>query len=103
LEVARPPAGRPFLIGDSPGLSITTRNGQLYTKVPMLEAGTITPPIGPNHSIGLGKDDDERIELDEPHVARLNAMQVSEAMTWVIYHPDSGLKSFVGAVRPSAS
>ena len=69
----------------------------------LLEAGTITLPIGPNHSIGLGKGEDKWIDLDEPHVARLNAMQVSEAMAWVMYHPDSGLKSFMGAVRPAAS
>jgi hypothetical protein len=29
-------------------------------------------------------------------------MQVSEAVTWVMYHSDSGLKSFVDAVRPAA-
>ena len=71
--------------------------------MPLLEAGTITLPIGPNHSIGLGKREDKRIDLDESHVARLNAMQVSEAMVWVLCHPDSGLKSFVDAVRPAAS
>ena len=63
------------MIGDSPGLSIATRNGQLYTKVPLLEPGTITLPIGPNHSIGPGKGEDKRIDLDESHVARLNARQ----------------------------
>lgn len=70
----------------------------MYTKVPLLEAGTITLPIGPNHSIGLGKGGDKWIDLDEPHVAGLNAVQVSEAMTWVMYHPNSGLRSFVDAV-----
>jgi hypothetical protein len=90
------------LIGDSPGLSIATRNGQLYTKVPLLEPGTITLPIGPNHPIGPGKGEDKRIDLDESHVARLNARQESEAVVWVVCHPDSGLKSFVDAVRPAA-
>ena len=45
----------------------------MYTKVPLLEPGTITLPIGPNHSIGPGKGEDKRIDLDESHVARLNA------------------------------
>ncbi len=53
------------MIGDSPGLSIAARNGQLYTKVLLLEAGTITLPIGPNHSIGLGKRKDH--EHDNQH------------------------------------
>jgi hypothetical protein len=101
LEVARrPPAGVPFLIGDSPALSIAKRNGQVYTKVPLHEAGTITLPIGPNRSIGLGKGGDKWIDLDESHVGQLNAMQVNDAMTWLMYHPNSGLKSFVDAVRP---
>lgn len=103
LELARPPVGRQFLIGDSPALSIAARNGQVYTKVPLLEAGTITLPIGPNHSIGLGKGEDKWIDLDESHVAQLNAMQVNEAMTWVMYHPNSGLRSFVDAARPAAA
>ena len=63
------------MIGGSSGLSIATRNGQLYTKVPLLEPGTITLPIGPSHAIGLGKGEDKRIELDESDVARLDAMQ----------------------------
>jgi Protein of unknown function (DUF4238) len=103
LEMARPPAGKQLLIGDSPGLSVASRNGQLYTKVPLFEAGTITLPIGPNHSIGLGKGGDKWIDLDESHVVRLNAMQVNEATSWVIYHSRSGLKSFVDVVRPAAS
>jgi hypothetical protein len=53
--------------------------------------------------IGLGKDEDKRIDPDESHVARLNARQESEAVAWVLCHPDSGLKSFVDAVRPAAS
>ena len=36
-------------------------------------------------------------------IARLDAMQVSEAMAWVSCHPDSGLKLSVDAVRPAAS
>jgi Protein of unknown function (DUF4238) len=103
LEVARPPAGMQFLIGDSPALSIAVRNGQLYTKVPLFDAGTITLPIGPGHSIGLGGGGDKWIDLDESHVAQLNAMQVNEAVIWVRYHPRSGLKSFVDAVRSAAA
>ncbi len=99
LEVVLPPAGMQFLIGDSPAMSIAKRNGQVYTKVPLLEAGTITLPIGPNHSIGLGKGGDKWIDLDESHVAQLNTMHVNDAMTWVMYHPNSGLKLFVDAVR----
>lgn len=93
--MARPPTGTQFLIGDSPALSIAQRNGQVYTKVPLLEAGTVILPIGPNHSIGLGKGGDKWIDLDESHVARLNTMQVNEATTWVMYHPSSDLKLFV--------
>ena len=95
LEVARPPTGRQFLIGDSPALCIAKRNGQVYTKVPLVEAGTITLPIGPNHTIGLGKGGDKWIDLDGSHVTQLNAMQVNDAMTWVMYHPNSNLKLFV--------
>ena len=102
LEVSRPPASMQFLIGDSPALSIAKRNGQVYTKVPLLEAGTITLPIGPNHSIGLGKGGDKWINLDESYVV-LNAMQVNDAMTWVMYHPNSGLKSFVDVVWPAVA
>jgi hypothetical protein len=36
-------------------------------------------PIGPNHSIGLGKREDKRIDLDESDVARLNAMQAKRS------------------------
>jgi hypothetical protein len=67
------------LIGDSPGLSIAARNGQLHTKVLLLEAGTITLPIGPNYPIGLGKREDKRIDLDESDVARLKAMQAKRS------------------------
>ena len=45
----------------------------------LLEAGTITLPIGPNHSIGLGKREDKRIDLDESDVRRLNAMQAKRS------------------------
>jgi hypothetical protein len=92
-----------FLIGDSPALSIATRDGQLYTKVPLLEAGTIALPIGPNHSIGLGKCGDKWVDLDESHVVRLNTMQVNDAMTWVMYHPSSGLKLFAESVQAVAA
>jgi hypothetical protein len=103
LEVARPPAGNQFLIGDSPALSIATRNGQVFTKVPLLEAGTITLPIGPHHSIGLGRGGDKWIDLDESHIVQLNTMQVDSAMAWVMYHPDSNLKPFVDAARRVAA
>jgi hypothetical protein len=102
LEIARPPEGEQFLIGDSPTLSIGNKNGKIYTKVPMFEAGTLALPIGPNHTIGLGKGGDKWIDLEESHVAQLNAMQVNGAMTWVMYHPRSALKVFVETVRPTA-
>lgn len=73
----------------------------MYTKVPVFEAGTLTLPIGPNHSIGLGKGGDKWIDLDDSRVTQLNTMQVNDAMTWVMYHPQSGLKSFVDAMRPT--
>ncbi|MGH3159023.1 MAG: DUF4238 domain-containing protein [Streptosporangiaceae bacterium] len=95
LEVARLPASMQFLIGDSPTLSIALRDGQIYTRVPLLEAGAVAMPIGPKHSIGLGKGGDKWIDLGESHVAQLNAMQVNAAMTWVMYQPDSVLGTFV--------
>jgi Protein of unknown function (DUF4238) len=103
LEVARPPARRQFLIGDSPALSIGNKDGRVYTKVPLFEAGTLTLPIGPFHSIGLGKGGDKWVELDDAHVTMLNAIQVDNAVAWVMYHPYSGLKTFVDEKRPAAA
>lgn len=100
LEVARPPVGSQFLIGDCPALSLKTDGGNLYAKVPIFEAGTIALPIGPHHSIGLGKGEDKWIDLDEATVEKLNTIQVDVALSWVMYHPSSGLKSFVDQVRP---
>ena len=75
LQIGGGPAacGQTVLDRRFTGLSLARRNGQLYTKAPLFEAGTITLPIGPNHSIGLGKGEDKRIDLDESDVARLNA------------------------------
>ena len=69
----------------------------------LFEAGTITLPIGPNHSIGLGKGEDKRIDLDESDVVWLNAMQGKRSDGLGVVTPDSGLKSFVDAVRPAAA
>jgi hypothetical protein len=100
--VARTPGGRQFLIGDSPALSIGNRDGQMYTRVPLFEAGTLMLPIGPDHAIGLGKGDDKWIDLDDAHVTVLNAMQVNDAVAWVMYHPHSDMKAFVDENRPAA-
>lgn len=100
LEVARPPKGSQFLCGDAPALTVATRNGQFFARVPLLEAGTIVLPIGPDHAISLGKGEDKWLDLDEAYVQRFNQMQACEALTWVFYHPSSGLKEFVDQIRP---
>jgi hypothetical protein len=103
LEVARAPEGRQFLIGDSPALSIGNRDGRVYTGVPLFEAGTLMLVIGPDHAIGLGKNSDQWIDLDGAHVTVLNAMQVNDAVAWVMYHPSSDMKAFVDENRPAVA
>ena len=102
LEVARAPEGRQFLIGDSPALSIGNRDGRMYIGVPLFEAGTLMLVIGPDHAIGLGKGNDKWIDLDGAHVTVLNAMQVNDAVAWVMYHPSSDI-TFVDENRPAAA
>jgi DNA-binding CsgD family transcriptional regulator len=38
-----------------------------------------------------------------PHVTVLNAMQVNDAVAWVMYHPSSGMKAFVDENRLAAA
>jgi hypothetical protein len=59
-------------------------------------------PIGPTRSIGLGRGGHKWVELNVLHVGRLNAMQVDNASTWVMYHPQSSLRAFVETMRPEA-
>jgi hypothetical protein len=75
----------------------------VYTGVPLFEAGTLMLVIGPDHAIGLGKSNDKWIDLEGVHVTVLNAMQVNDAVAWVMYHPSSDMKAFVDENRPAAA
>ncbi|MBR7825766.1 DUF4238 domain-containing protein [Actinospica sp. MGRD01-02] len=98
LEIARPPAGQQFLVGDAPALPVSNWDGQIR-KAALYEANTVLLPIGPNHALGLGKGDDKWIDLEASHVELINTMQTVEAISWVYYQPSSGLGTFVNTLR----
>jgi len=97
LEIAEPPAGCQFLIGDAPVLSFYRQGitGPLpWYRAPLNEASTIVLPIGPQHLAGLGRAE-RWVSLDVRMVDEMNRCQVLAAKGWVMYQPSSGLSTFV--------
>jgi hypothetical protein len=103
LEIAEPPAGQQFLIGDAPVLSFYRHGttGPLpFFRAPLNEAGMVLLPIGPRHIACLGPAE-KWIALDANAVEEMNKVQVLATKDWVMCHPSSGLTTFIERVVTS--
>jgi hypothetical protein len=93
------------LIGDAPVLSFYRHGttGPLpYFLAPLNEAGMVALPISSRHIASLGPAE-KLIALDANTIEEMNKFQVLAAKDWVMYHPSSGLKTFVERVITSVS
>jgi hypothetical protein len=103
LEIGEPPAVQQLLIGDAPVLSFYRHGttGPLPSfRAPLNEAGMVLLPIGPRHIVGLGPAE-KWIALDTNAVEEMNKFQVLATKDWVMYHPSSGLTTFIERVITS--
>lgn len=86
-----------FLLGDSPAVAF--REGQLWPRTALLDAGTVALPLSRTKVASLG-----RVQVWHrvaPTVAeRLNLIEVQQANRHVFFHPLSALDNFVRKARP---
>jgi hypothetical protein len=101
LQVASPPPGTEFLLGDVPAIPIdeTRRALGVMGGVPFANATTVILPLAPDLLVALGRKD-EYVTLPATFVTQLNKFQIMKAHHQVFMRPGAGLDALVLAERP---
>jgi hypothetical protein len=99
LQIGRATGSEQLLIGDAPVLCFKRGESGLLRdfRAPLFEAMPVVLPIGPRHVATLGGQQ-KWISLESSGIEKLNLHQVLAAKDWVMYHPSSGLMSFVDMI-----